>query len=139
MTAMTCSRVTPAFTVRMTITPVIVGAVPFAWATDGWAMEVPTRVRVSAKTTLRIAFIGHVSPITAVSGAPDLQVRCKAAFRDRLFAIMLTGYEAELHSQARCARRRGGVPERRTAPQLSQSGRGTRRDTVGDQPVGPHP
>src|SRR6516162_9324421 len=47
-----------------------------------------------------------------ISDAPDLQVRCKAAFRERLFAIMLMGYEAELHSQAGGARRRGGVPER---------------------------
>src|SRR5438445_13784576 len=62
MTVMTCSRVTPAFTVRMTITPVVVGETACAWATDGWAMEVaPIRVRVSAKTTLRIAFIGLVS------------------------------------------------------------------------------
>src|SRR5215470_13339822 len=117
MTAMTCSRVTPAFTVRMTITPVVVGEVACAWATDGWTMEVaPIRVRVSAKTTLRIAFIGLVSPITAItvvlmprmlrldtSGAPDLQVRCKAASRERLLAIMSMGYEAELHSQAGCA------------------------------------
>jgi hypothetical protein len=52
----------------MTITPVIVGAVACAWATDGWAMEVaPIRVRVSAKTTLRIAFIGLVSRIKAVT------------------------------------------------------------------------
>jgi hypothetical protein len=35
-----------------------------------------------------------------VSGAPDLQVGCKAAFLERLFAIMLVGYEAKLHSQA---------------------------------------
>jgi hypothetical protein len=68
MTAMTCSRVTPAFTVMMTITPVVVSEVACAWATDGWAMDVaPIRVRVSAKTTLRIAFIGLVSPITAVT------------------------------------------------------------------------
>ena len=32
---MTCSRVMPAFTVRMTITPVVVGEVACAWATDG--------------------------------------------------------------------------------------------------------
>jgi hypothetical protein len=58
----------------MTITPVVVGEVACAWATDGWAMEVtPVRVRVSAKaafkTTLRIAFLGLVSPITAVTFA----------------------------------------------------------------------
>ena len=29
-----------------------------------------------------------------ISGAPDLQVRRKAAFPERLFAIMLMGYEA---------------------------------------------
>src|SRR5258707_9753955 len=67
MTAMTCSRVTPAFTVRMTITPVVVGEVACAWARAGWVMEVaPIRVRVSAKAMLRIAFIGLASPITAV-------------------------------------------------------------------------
>jgi hypothetical protein len=40
--------------------------------------------------------------------APDLQVRCKTASRERLFAIMSMGYEAKLHSQARRARRRQG-------------------------------
>jgi hypothetical protein len=51
MTVMTCSRVTPAFTVRITMTPVVAGDVACAWATDGWAMEVaPIKVRVSAKT-----------------------------------------------------------------------------------------
>src|SRR6266404_5626801 len=56
---MTCSRVTPAFTVRMTITPVVVGEMAGVWATDGWAMEVtPVRVRVRARTALWIAFIG---------------------------------------------------------------------------------
>ena len=35
-----------------------------------------------------------------ISGAPHVQVRCKPAFRERLFAIMLMGYEAELHSPA---------------------------------------
>src|SRR6516164_8377308 len=68
MTAMTCSRVTPAFAVRITITPVVVGEVACAWATDGWAMEVaPIRVRVSAKTTLRSVFIVLFSAITAGS------------------------------------------------------------------------
>jgi hypothetical protein len=62
---MTWSRVTLAFTVRMTITPVVVGELACAWATDGWVMEVaPIRTRVSAETTLRIAFIGLVSPIS---------------------------------------------------------------------------
>ena len=67
-----------------------------------------------------------------ISGAPDLQVRCKAAFLERLFAIVLMGYEAELHSQAGRARWRGGVPERCTAPQLSQSeiGRASCRERV---------
>src|SRR5258708_1894569 len=151
---MTCSRVTPAFTVRMIITPVVVGEMACVWATDGWVMDVaPIRVRVSAKTTLRIAFIGLVSRITAVtfflldchdvaeigvdiSGAPDLLIRCKTAFRERLFAIMLTGYEAELHSQARRARRRGGVPERCPAPQLPPGSRGARGDSIGDEPGG---
>src|SRR5260221_10959933 len=67
---------------------------------------------------------------------PDLQVRCTTASRDRLFAIMSMGYEAELHSQARRARRRRGVPERCPAPQFSQSGGGTRGDAIGDEPGG---
>jgi hypothetical protein len=65
---------------------------------------------------LRIAFIVLVSPIMAVTfvvrdsqdvanvgldigAAADLQVRCKAAFLERLFAMMLMGHEAELHNQ----------------------------------------
>ncbi len=44
------------------------------------------------------------------------------------------GYEAELHGQARRARRRRGVPERCPSPQFSQSGRGARGNTIGDQP-----
>src|SRR5262249_31473582 len=154
MTAMTCSRVTPAFTVRMTITPVVVGETACAWATDEWAMEVaPIRVRVSAKTRLRCDFIVLFSAITAssfvlcdehrstrcrgigldldIGVAPDLQVRCKTSFREQLFAIMLMGYEAELHSQAGCARRRGGVPERCPAPQFPPSSRGVRGDPIG--------
>src|SRR5580693_2992228 len=50
---------------------------------------------------------------------PDLRTRCMTASRDRLFAIMSTGYEAELHSATRRARWCGGVSERRAAPQLS--------------------
>src|ERR1700689_192354 len=68
MTAMTCSRVMPGFTVRMTITPVVAGEVAWVWAADGWDMEVaPVRVSVSARTARRIAFIGLVSRITAVT------------------------------------------------------------------------
>src|SRR5580704_19256525 len=66
--------------------------------------------------------------------APDLQSTCTTASGERLFAIMSTGYEAELHSAERRARRRGGVPERCPTPQFSPSGRGSRGDTVGDQP-----
>ena len=107
----------------------VVGEVACAWATG--AIEVaPIRVRVSAKTTLRSVFIVLFSAITAgsfvlcdehrstrcrgigldldIGVAPDLQVRCKSAFRERLFAIMLMGYEAELHSQAGRARQRFG-------------------------------
>ena len=47
-----------------------------------------------------------------ISGAPHLQVRCNSAFRERLFAIMLMGYEEELHSPGGCARRCGSVPKR---------------------------
>src|SRR3974377_11938 len=39
----------------------------------------------------------------------DLRVGFKTTSRERLSAIMLTGYEEELHSQAGCARRRRGV------------------------------
>ncbi len=47
---MTCSRVTPAFTVRMTITPVVVGDKAWAWATDELVVEVASiRVKVSAR------------------------------------------------------------------------------------------
>src|SRR5262244_1465836 len=100
MTAMTCSRVTPAFTVRMTITAVVVGEVACAWATDGWAMEVaPIKVRVSAKTTLRSAFGGSGLGLD-IGVAPHLRVRRKTASCERLLAIMLIGYEAKLHSQA---------------------------------------
>ena len=49
---------------------------------------------------------------------------------------MSIGYEAELHSQAGRARRRGSVPERCPAPQFSQSRGGTRGDAIGDQPGG---
>ena len=66
--------------------------------------------------------------------APDLQSGCTTASGERLFAIMSTGHEAELHSPAGRARRRGGVPERRPAPQFPPGGGGARRDAVGDQP-----
>src|SRR5689334_1123464 len=69
-----------------------------------------------------------------INDAPDLQFECKTAFNARLFAIMSMGYEAELHSQARRARRRRSVPERCPAPQFSQSGGGTRGDAICDEP-----
>src|ERR1700733_5881599 len=94
MTAMTWSRVTPSFAVRMTMTPVVEGEMACAWAMDG---------------------------SVDICGAPDLQGGCTIDCRERLFAIMSIGYEAELYSQARRARWRGGVPERCSAPQLSQS------------------
>src|SRR5215831_14086940 len=59
-----------------------------------------------------------------------------ATSRERLSAIMSTGYEAELHSPARRARRRRGIPERRAAPQLPPRGRRSRRDAIGDEPGG---
>src|SRR5262249_49225305 len=130
ITAMTCSRVTPAFTVRMTITPVVVGEVVCAWAADEWDIEVaPTRVRVSAKATLRIAFID-----LGIGVAPDLQIGGKTGFRERLLAIMLMGYEAELHSQAACARRRRGISQRRAAPKFPQSCGRARRDDLRGEP-----
>ena len=58
---------------------------------------------------------------TRVGVTADLQARSKTAFRERLFAIMSIGYEAELHSQAGRARRRGGVPQRCPAPQFSRA------------------
>src|SRR5262249_28590879 len=61
----------------------------------------------------------------------------RPASRERLFAIMLMSYEAELHSQAGRARRRRGVPERCAASQLSSSFCRTRGDSVGDQPSDP--
>src|SRR5882724_9321121 len=68
MTAMACSRVTPAFTVMMTITPVVAGEMACAWATAGRAMvAAPIGARASARTMVRIAFIGLVSPVTAVT------------------------------------------------------------------------
>jgi hypothetical protein len=85
----------------------------------------PVRVRMSAKQALRRALIGFVALIITVTfvvrdsdgvamseldiaGPPDLQVRGKAAFRVQLFAIMLTGYEAELHSPVRVREHRRG-------------------------------
>jgi hypothetical protein len=70
----------PGFTVRMTITPVVVGKVAWAWAADGWVMEAaPVRVRAIARTPRRIAFIGLVSRIMAVTlfvgiASPDLRL-----------------------------------------------------------------
>src|SRR5258708_729136 len=48
-----------------------------------------------------------------------LQDGCTTTSCEPLFAIMSMGHEAELHSPARRARRRGGAPERCPAPQLS--------------------
>src|SRR5262245_37971751 len=66
MTAMTCSRVTPAFAVRITITPVVVAEEAWAWATAELVIELaPMRIKVSAKTKLRDAFIVLASTIMA--------------------------------------------------------------------------
>ena len=62
---------------------------------------------------------------------------CTTSSRDRPFAIMSTGHEAELHSQAGRTGRRGGVPGRCPTPQLSQSGGGARGNAIGDQPGSP--
>jgi hypothetical protein len=119
MTAMTCSRVTPAFTVRMTITPVVVADKACAWAADVLVMEVtPIRIelKVSAKTMLRSAFVVLVSAITAgllgslqqsweygmsrivgLDVAPDLQFRSTGS-GERLLPIVSMGHAAELHS-----------------------------------------
>src|SRR5258707_4133762 len=88
---------------------------------------------------------GHAARLTGLELTPilgldidvaNLQARHMTAFRERLLAIMLMGYETEFHSQARRARRRGGVPERCPAPQFSQSGRRARSDSIGDQSRG---
>src|SRR6266496_1650830 len=130
MTPMTCSRVTPGFTVRMTITPVVTGEMACAWASDGLAIEVaPFKVRMSARATFRIALIG-------IGGAPDLHLRCKSALRGRLFAIMSMTHEAKLHSQTRRARWRRDVSERCPAPQFPQSGRGARGHPVSGESGG---
>ncbi len=55
---------------------------------------------------------------------------------ERLFITKLTGYEAELHSQAGRARWRGGIPQRCPASQFSPGSRRTRRDALGRQPGG---
>src|SRR5215470_17950794 len=62
-------------------------------------------------------------------------VAYKAASLDWIFTTILIGYEAELHSTAGCARWGGGVPERCAASELSQSSRGARGDSIGDQPI----
>src|SRR5262245_61995881 len=74
--------------------------------------------------------------VLGIGVAPEVHTRCKAPLCGRLFVIILMSHEAELHSQARRTRRRGGVSERCPAPQLSQSGRRPRGDTVRDQPSG---
>src|SRR5215471_19093998 len=89
MTAMTCSRVTPAFAVRMTITPVVVGEEAWAWATAELVIEVaPIRVKVSAKTTLRSAFIVLVSgswkaSLFSVAGSWLHSCQSSLEFRDQ--------------------------------------------------------
>jgi hypothetical protein len=47
----------------------------------------------------------------------------------------LIGHEAELHSTTGRVRWGGGVPERCAASGLSQSSRGARGDSIGDQPI----
>src|SRR5262249_13655580 len=64
-------------------------------------------------------------------------VAYKAASLDWIFTTILIGYEAGLHSTAGRARWGGGVPERCAASELSQSSRGARGDSIGDQPGGP--
>jgi hypothetical protein len=50
----------------MTMTPVV-GEVAGVWARVGSAMDVaPVSVRVSARMTLRIAFIGFASPVRLI-------------------------------------------------------------------------
>src|SRR5437868_3458063 len=123
------------------------------------AAPIRVTVEVSAKMTLRNVLIVLVSAITSASFArcynhgrarhrvslvstSALLLFCKSDVRpashERLSAIMSTGHEAELHSPAGRARRRGGIPERCSAPQLSQSSRGAGGDAIGDQPGGTH-
>src|SRR5690242_3200930 len=105
MTAATCSRVTPDFTVTMTITPVVVGDVACAWAWDACDMQV--RVRKNARTRFRIGVVlrsrrpalvrdGHDA---ANAGLESNDGRCsrprdRLALRERPLAIMLIGHEA---------------------------------------------
>src|ERR1700681_3406427 len=93
--------------------------------------------RIAASCCFDISVL--LTPISRldIGVTADLQVGDMTSFRERLLAIMLMGYETEFHSQARRARRRGGVPERRPAPQFSQSGRRPRGDSIGDQSHGP--
>src|SRR3981081_2517944 len=96
------------------------------------AQSMSRRENVASRIVL-LPFLSRIWGLD-VGVTPDLQVEYTTASRERLFAITSTSYEAELHSQARRARRRGGGPERCPAPQFSESSRGTRGDSVGDQP-----
>src|SRR6202035_1895023 len=98
------------------------------------AAPAQSRSRRDNVVASRIALFAWLSRILGLdmTVTPDLQARCTPASRQRLFAIMSMRYEAELHSQAGRARRRRGVPERCPAPQLQQSGGGSRGEPVGD-------
>lgn len=50
--------------------------------------------------------LGAFTRILSLGAPPDLQARSTSASGERLFAIMLMGYEAGLHNKTQGARRR---------------------------------
>src|SRR5215475_11540403 len=98
----------PGFAVRMTSTPVIVGAA-CVWAGEGWDMvAAPMRGRISAMARLRMAFA-----VLSIGLVPGVLTRCGVAIVGRLLVIIFMNYEAKLHSQAG---RVGWRRTRRSAP-----------------------
>src|SRR5215471_17643043 len=123
----------PGFAVRMTSTPVVVGAAACVWEGEGWDMvAAPMRGRLSAMARLRMAFT-----VLGIGIVPGVLTRCSVAIVGRLLVIIFTNYEAELHSQAGRVGWRRGVPRRRTPSQLSESRRRTRRDDIRREPGHP--
>src|SRR6266700_4036272 len=130
----TCKRMPFVSTIRCVTSGIVESAqdvgsepAPFgsaAAASSGSAKAAPTASAPPAQSmsrrenvASRMVLLPRLSCISGldVGVTPDLQVECTTASSERLFLIMLTVYEAKLHSQARRARRRGGVPERRPA------------------------
>src|SRR5262249_35851609 len=100
----------PGFAVRMTSTPVVVGAAACVWAGEGWDMvAAPMRGRLSAMARLRRAFA-----VLDIGFVPAVLMRCAVAMVGRLLVIIFTNHEAGLHSQAGRIGWRRGVPRRRS-------------------------